>query len=1095
MSIISQPQSNAIETAKAPFRAILQADPNSLLALFNLGKLCLEQHYLEEARNYLTQVLQIQPTHADAWFYLGRICRLRGETAHGIALSYRAYELNPKHAAAHAQALLCMRFLPHFTETQIFVEHLRWANAHAHYGDIPVRYQNSLEPERKLKIGYLFSNEHRCPMADFFEPLLAYYNSECFEISCYALSMKQDAATLRFAEYADCWHNVSSLTPVEIAATIQQDAIDILVDLAGHNDHNSILVLSRKPAPIQATYPSTTGMAQVDYCFSDPCLDPLDQPPLASEELLRLSASFLCYLPVKDAPNLEPPPSQKEGYITFGCTHALEKMSDATVSLWAQILLAVPEAKLLLVDPAFQAEEICEQYHGRFGQHGIARERLFLLSDTTTRFSVYAKIDIFLDSFPSNGVISSCDALWMGVPVITLASEQKSSRISASILSAAGLWDLIATSCDSYIQKAVELAGNAELLEGLRKHLREQLLHSALCNGKHFTAEIESLYRQIWQRWCVQDERHQTYKPTNCRLAQIERQLISPERGAQWQSLATLCRPDFADLHLNLGLMWCHLGQPAQAEHYFRCAVQCRADFPEAWSNLGMALFAQDKIEEAVTASQTALQWKPDFEVAYQNLGHELSVIYRYSEALEYLQKALALNPNHGPSYRNIGQIYQFQGRAAEAIAYFRQSALLEPNSLSAQTGLIGIMLYAPECSVQECFAQLKHCAQMHVQDVPPPVRHTNDRNPSRRLRIGYISPDLHAHSVASFFEPMLTAHHEQAVETFCYAEEFYADEVTERLQRVANHWRSTCGLSDKEVSRMVRADQIDILVDLAGYSKHSRIRAMAYKPAPVQATYLGYPNTTGMPQIDYRLIDAWTDPPDQPSLCTETLVRLEDGFLCYQPPTGIPENEPPPVLNRGYVTFGSFNVLAKLSVPAARLWAKILHSVPNSRLFLKSLAFVEPLTQEYWKAFFEKEGIHSDRLDLVGWVKDRSTHLSLYNRVDIALDPFPYNGTTTTCEALWMGVPVVTLVGNSHISRIGVSLLSTLQLEELIASSEEEYLEIAVQLSQDHDRLTLFRETIRSWMSVSPLCDSEAFAFKVEAAYRQIWRTWCENS
>jgi predicted O-linked N-acetylglucosamine transferase (SPINDLY family) len=1089
----SQQAINAIEEAKATYQSLLQVDPVSVHALFNLGKLCFEQRSLKESWDYLTQVLQIQPTHTDAWFYRGTICRSRGQVHEAIASSYRAYALDPKHSAAHSQALLCMQLLPDFLQTQIFSEHLRWANTHALFENIPAHYKNSLDPNRKLKIGYLFNHQNSDSTA-FSEPLLTQYNSECFEIYYYSLSVRQDSTALKLEESPVYWRDISVLNPAEISSKIQQDAIDILVDLLGHNDHKSILVLARKPAPIQIAYlgnPSMTGIVQVDYRLTDVWLDPPDRPPLACEELLRLSRGFLCYQPPEDAPDPESLPSQKQGYITFGCINSLEKISDVTIAIWSQILLSVPNAKLLLMDRAFQEVEVCEYHYARFEQYGVCREHLILLSQQSGRFSIYAEVDIVLDTFPSNGMLSSCDALWMGVPVITLIGDQQSSRIGASILNAADLADLVASSSELYIQKVIELAGNAGLLTALREHLREQLLRSDLLRGGDLTQEIETLYRKIWQLWCLDNERHQNYKFINRHIAKIEWQLISQTRSLQWHTLSALCTTEHADLHHNLGLMWWHLGKPAEAEHCYRCALQSQPDFPEALCNLGIALFAQNKIEESIEPNQKALQLKPDFDVAYQNIGQSLRMLERFPEALEYLQKSLELNPKLSLSHNQIGQIYQWQGRAAEAYTYYRQSAELDPDN---QISLCWIMHYVPECSPQEHFKQLKHCGQIQSQNISPITLHPNARNPSRKLRVGYLSPDLHAHPVTSFFEPLLSAHHQETIETFCYAEEFAPDHATERLQGVANHWRSTCGLSNEALKELIQSDQIDILVDLAGYTKNSRIQVMAYKPAPVQVTYLGYPNTTGMPQIDYRMVDAWTDPPNQPSLCTETLVRLEDGFLCYMPPTNTPENEPPPVLKYDYVTFGSFNLLTKLSVPAARLWAKILDAVPNSRLFLKSPAFVLPSTKEYWKSFFEREGIHRDRLDLLGWCKDRSTHLSLYNRVDIALDTFPYNGTTTTCEALWMGVPVITLVGDSHVGRVGTSLLSTLQLEELIAQSEQEYLEIAIQLAQDRERITLFRETIRSWMSVSPLCDSEAFAYKIEAAYRQMWRKWCEN-
>jgi predicted O-linked N-acetylglucosamine transferase (SPINDLY family) len=259
--------------------------------------------------------------------------------------------------------------------------------------------------------------------------------------------------------------------------------------------------------------------------------------------------------------------------------------------------------------------------------------------------------------------------------------------------------------------------------------------------------------------------------------------------------------------------------------------------------------------------------------------------------------------------------------------------------------------------------------------------------------------------------------------------------------------------------------------------------------------TYLGYPNTTGMTQVDYRLTDGWADPPGQEPLYTETLVRLPDVFLCYSPPQNAPEVESPPVLSNSFITFGSFNYLPKINDRVIRLWAKILTAVSDSRLVLKNKSFRDTGTCQRYIDAFASYAIDPSRISLIGYLPEKNDHLNLYNQIDIGLDTFPYNGTTTTCEALWMGVPVITLSGDCHVSRVGTSLLSCLNLEELIARNEEEYVEAAVKLSQDVERLSDFREGIRFWMAASPLCNGETFTVNLEDAYRQMWKKWCARA
>ena len=389
-----------------------------------------------------------------------------------------------------------------------------------------------------------------------------------------------------------------------------------------------------------------------------------------------------------------------------------------------------------------------------------------------------------------------------------------------------------------------------------------------------------------------------------------------------------------------------------------------------------------------------------------------------------------------------------------------------------------------------------EHCrwAEVHAEplgrDVVPL---SSDGDPGRRLRVGYVSNNFREHSVAFFVEALLASHDRSKVEIFCYADIMLADEFSGRLRRHSAQWRVITGQSDAQVAELIRQDAIDILVDLAGHTARNRLLVFARKPAPVQVTYLGYCNTTGLSAMDYRFTDALADSPGTTEhLHTEQLVRLPDCAWCYRPPDASPAVETPPVLRSGHITFGCFNARPKITGEMLALWARLLLEMPASSLLLKNVGFGEPSARQHTRDLLAKAGIAPERVELVGRVPTLAGHLATYARVDIALDTFPYHGTTTTCEALWMGVPVITLAGRTHASRVGVSLLTTTGLPELVASSPDEYVKIAAALATDVPRLAALRTTLRTRMASSPLMDASRFARNVEAAYRQMWRTWC---
>jgi len=363
-----------------------------------------------------------------------------------------------------------------------------------------------------------------------------------------------------------------------------------------------------------------------------------------------------------------------------------------------------------------------------------------------------------------------------------------------------------------------------------------------------------------------------------------------------------------------------------------------------------------------------------------------------------------------------------------------------------------------------------------------------------RRLRVGYLSADLRTHSVAYFLEPILATHGREAAEVWCYSTLSGGDATTERLRRHADQWRWVAGQPPEAIARQILADRIDILVELGGHTSSDILRVLALGPAPVQITYLGYPDTTGVPAIQHRLVDASTDPEGADQWATEELVRLPGSFLCYQPSPYAPPVGHLPAASRGAVTFGSFNNLAKINERVVALWAKVVNAVPGAHLYVKNPSLDDPPTQERYRRLFAEHGVDRDRIELRGRTVEDGDHLALYGAVDIALDTFPYNGTTTTCEALWQGVPVVTLAGDLHMSRVGASLLAAAGLHELIAETPDDYVAVVTRLAADRDRLAYLRATLRDRLRSTPLLDGAAFTRNLEAAYRDLWRRWCQD-
>lgn len=568
-----------------------------------------------------------------------------------------------------------------------------------------------------------------------------------------------------------------------------------------------------------------------------------------------------------------------------------------------------------------------------------------------------------------------------------------------------------------------------------------------------------------------------------CSLGRID------EAAAAHES-ALRMNPHYADAHVGLGLARAAQGHYDSAIEHYHEALGLNPHLRSAWVALGRTLKTTGQLDAAAAAFRRAIELKNDDGAAWNGLGITLLAKGAVTEAVTCFERVPRGSPETLAAQTNLARTLATQGRYEDAVAILREVINLDPMPDTAWASLLFALSYTPGIDPATVFNEHVAWGKTHVH-TPVCRRDDISMDPDRPLRVGYVSPDFREHSVRYFIEPILAHHDPAAVETFCYANLANPDASTGQIRRTCRQWRDIYGKSDEQAVEMIRRDGIDILVDLAGHTGDSRLLLFAHRPAPVQVTYLGYPNTTGLPQIDYRLTDDLADPPGQEAFHTESLVRLPHGFLCYQPPEEAPAVEPPPVVRQGHITYGSFNAPHKINHAVIDLWSAILRQAPGSRLLIKNKAMRDTATRERYLARFAESGISTDRVDLIGWVESTADHLALYHRIDIALDSFPYNGTTTTCEALWMGAPVVALAGDRHMARVGVSLLTQAGLPELIAANEAEYVRIATDLGADTRRLEKLRGELRGLMARSRLCDAAGFTRTLETSYRAMWRDW----
>ena len=551
--------------------------------------------------------------------------------------------------------------------------------------------------------------------------------------------------------------------------------------------------------------------------------------------------------------------------------------------------------------------------------------------------------------------------------------------------------------------------------------------------------------------------------------------------------------PSSADAFLRLGDCLMRSGQLSEAIAAFRKATQLTPQDPRAHYNLGLSLANSGASTEAHATLSKALQLRPDYAEAHNALGLTLEISGQKDDALFHYQQAVQFRPDFADAWSNLGTNLGEQGRTEEAIHCLRHSLSIRPGAAAIHSNLLLLLNYSSDCHPDEVIAEHRAWAERHAgpAPLPPPIPAPHDRQ--RRLRVGYLSADYRHHTVSGFLELLLRHHDRSQVEVFAYASVLRPDATTDRLRSLADQWRPIAGQSDSQAAEQIRADQIDILVDLGGHTAGNRLLVLARRPAPLQMTLFGYPNTTGMDAVDYRITDPWTDPIPQSGNGRESAagipeqsLRLPDVAWIYRPPESAPLPGPLPSLCQRTFTLGCLNNAAKLSEACLEAWIAILQAVPGTRLVLlagQAQAGVRRLAER-----LTSRGIVRDRLEIRTRMPPEE-YFAAHQQFDLYLDPFPYNGGVTSCDALWMGVPVLTVAGSNYLSRQGLGLMTHLGMPEFIVNHPGELISRVADWSQRRSELAEIRRGLRARLTSSVICDAPRYFRNLEAAYRRVWQ------
>lgn len=1033
---------------------------------FYMGRAAFLNDDWQEAETHFTQALAdetLQGWYRGAVYSIyATLCRQMGRGSEAAKLYLQSVDYKDMDHGKPEEYSNYLFNLHYLDEPQEFM--LEAAKKYGElFNDYPQYQHERNRRHEKIRVGYI-SPDLRFHVVAFFSYAFFHdYDKTRFEVYCYTNCI-EDNASQEFKMMVDGWRNVRGYTPQQTAAVIDNDEVDILVDLAGHTGWNMLPVLAYKPAPIQISgigYFDTTGLPAIDYFLADNYTDPINDEggneQYFTEKLLRLPHSHFCFMWHGNPAWPAAAPFKKNKFVTFGSFNNFSKVTDKMLQIWAKILASVPNSRLLLKAAVFNNAYGREQALARIHAAGINDAQLIFEPQESDYLPSYSKVDIALDTYPYPGGGTTCDALYMGVPVITLVGERHNARFGYSLLMNIGLSECCAFSIPEYIEKAVALAKDGTRLSRYHQVLRRQMETSPLMQATNYMMEVETAYERIFQQWLAED-----YD-----VMHAFRQLAALMEKEDWHGIKLLASRMIAN-------------DAVPDKAWFGGAMACykMGDYKRAawWIRQALLFDVYDDVE--LYRLQAVVEKK---------LGHYLSAY----KAVQKAFKCLENSERHGrrdflTSLAFTGAYCALEcGYSKEAVALYGQAVTLADN-LPEQAAAYSSWLTALHVvGITDNDYEDAHIAYnklfTNIERLPIP-----DSYGHKRLRIGYLSGDFRQHVMFAFYYPLFALHNSHDFELYAYAMNISEDSYTELVRQTVDVYSDVSQLTYADIAKQIRQDEIDILVDLGGHSAGSGLPVLAWRPAKVQLSALGYINQTGLSEVDYFLTDKVLESgvgDAYNAAYNEKPLYLNSQF-CYWQNDDLPVPTESPVEKKGYITFGVFNRYLKITDEMLLCWKRIMARVAGSKLLLKSKIFGDITSTQAVYERLSRLGMDMDRIQFEGETAD---YMRRYLDVDIALDTYPWTGGGTTCDALYMGVPVITRFGSRRGTRFSLSVLTAVELQELASDSIQKYEEIAVAMAHDRELLNSLHYSLRQKMQNSTLMDAKRYVLQLEGYYRKI--------
>ena len=929
----------------------------------------------------------------------------------------------------------------------------------------PYRHQGTYN-HHKIRVGYISADLCYSVVASFIYVMLKSYDKSRFEVYAYA-KVREDDISGRIADCVDVWRNINTMSAQEAAALIYHDEIDILFEPSGHTANNCLEIMAYKPSPIQICgvgWFDSTGMKAMDYFLTDVYVDPPTQnDEYFTEKLLRLPHSHFCYYLLRPLPEISLPPFLINGYITFGTLNKFAKITDKMLATWAKIIQQVPKSKLFLKGKTFDSALGRETAQKRMKAAGIEISRVIWEGHTDEYFSAYKRIDIALDTFPYPGGTTTCDALFVGVPVVTLVGQTHNSRFGYSLLKNMQLDELCADTLEEYIDICVKLANDHKRLRDYRFTLPGRMRMSPLMDEGQYMTELELLYEGLAKR-------NKTVAVSMQKLAQYE------EKG-NWDELILAVNARLAVRAYqedDEALLWGWLGEAYLGSQLYGSLKRAKYCLQKAL----VVIQGKQRLIFLCYLCEVA-EKMGDFVLQYQAAHEAVGMLTRYAADLPawWVSNIHVICAHSAMMLGKFDECEQEYWQGAETKGNLREQ-------LDIMTSFILVSHYQPYDSAEIWRRQQVYARLINQIKSLPPVQ--SMRNRGDKIRIGYISPNFHRHAMYPIYYGFFAYYNRDRFFVTGYQLNAYTDEYTRRIVELADEWRDVSAMEQADIAKLVRADKIDILVDLASHLAHTGLPVLAYRPAGVQVSGLGSICTTGIAAVDYFITDAVVDPPGMHDAYFAEKPLYMPAQFAYAGLEQTPLPQGAPVCRLGYIQFGVFQLFTKVTDEMLLVWKRIMNELPTSRLLFKGTSFNSDALAEFIYNRLEKLGMPLERIDFEG-DSPYEDYLKRLQDVDIMLDTYPYTGGSTTLDALYMGVPVVTMYGERRGTRFGYSILKSVGLEELAVNNADDYIRRVIDLAQDEELLDLLHRNLRQMMQKSDALSPVKYTRCLEDYYQQM--------